>query len=94
MLYQWALPRTNPAYANVKFRGRVEYKCRFALIDPAEVDSEFVARVADLMRAICGPDPPRKSPTFKECQFCPLTAEDCADRVDSDVTYAGATDAF
>jgi hypothetical protein len=72
----------------------VEYKCRYALIDPAEVGSEFVGRLADLMKVICGPDPPRKAPSYRECQYCPLTLDDCADRVDSEVAYAGVTEEF
>ena len=93
-LYMWALPLANPAYAGVTFRGRVEYKCRFAIIDPGEVDAAFVARAADLLKVICGPDPPRKTPSYRECQNCPLTPDDCADRVETEVVYAGVTEEF
>lgn len=94
MLYAWALPRANPAFAGVKFRGRVEYKCRFGIIEAEEVDTAFAVRVADLMREVCGPDPPRKSPSFKECRYCPLTPDDCLDRVEKEVVYAGVTEEF
>lgn len=94
MLYLWGLPLANPAYAQIRFRGRVEYKCRFGIIEPEEVDAAFTARLADLMRVVCGPNAPRKSPSFRECQFCPLTRDDCLDRVESDVAFAGATDEF
>lgn len=94
MLYQWALPLTNPAYAKVKFRGRVEYKCRFGVIEPEEVDAAFAARVAELMREVCGPDPPRKSPSYRECSYCSLTPDDCSDRVETEVVHAGVTSEF
>lgn len=93
-LYMWALPKANPLYAGVRFRGRVEYKCRFGIIESEEVDSAFVARVAEMMREVCGPDPPRKSPSFRECQFCPLTPDDCVDRVETEAVYAGVTEEF
>ena len=94
MLYMWALQRTNPAYAGVWFRGRVEYKCRFGIIEPEEVNAAFAGRVAELMKEVCGPDPPRKAPSFKECQFCPLTPDDYADRVEAEMVYAGVTEEF
>jgi hypothetical protein len=93
-LYLWALPLANPAYAGVKFRGRVEYKTRYGLIEPSEVDAAFVARVAELMKVVCGATEPRKAPSFGECRGCPLTPEDCADRVDTETVLAGVTDEF
>ena len=94
MLYMWALQRTNPAYEGVRFRGRVEYKCRFGIIEPEEVDAAFAGRVADLMKEVCGPYPPHKAPSYKECQFCPLTPDDCGDRVETEMVYAGVTEEF
>jgi len=93
-LYMWALPKANPVYAGVRFRGRVEYKCRYGLVAAEEVDAEFAARVADLMREVCGTDPPRKSPSFRECQFCPLTPDDCLDRIETEAVLVGVTDEF
>lgn len=33
-LYLWALPKANPVYARTRFRGRIEYKCRFGIVEP------------------------------------------------------------
>lgn len=93
MLYMWAL-RRNPAYAGVRLSGRVQYKARYNLIAPEEVDVLFSARVAEMMKEVCGDAEPRKAPNFKECEFCPLTSEDCPDRVESEVVYAGVTEEF
>lgn len=93
-LYIWALKKANPAYAGVRFRGRVEYMASYNLIDSEEVDAVFATRVAELMKVICGPDEPPKSPSFGECRCCPLTREDCADRVETEAVLAGVTDEF
>lgn len=94
MLYMWALKKANPVFAGVRFKGRVEYLSRYNLIDSEEVDGTFVALVADTMKLICGPDAPRKAPSFEECRCCPLTREDCADRVEAEAVLAGVTDEF
>lgn len=94
LLYMWALKKANPAYANVRFKGRVEYMARYNLIDTEEVDAAFATQVAELMKLICGPDEPRKAPSFGECRCCPLTREDCADRVETEEILAGVTDEF
>ncbi len=94
MLYMWALARANPAYAGVRLRGRVEYNTRHALIPAEEVDAAFVARVGGLLREVCGPAAPRKAPSGQECGCCPLTPEDCGDRLEEDMAYAGVTDEF
>jgi hypothetical protein len=95
LLYLWALPRANPAYAGVRFRGRVKYPGgRHSLIEAEEVDAAFAARVADLMKVVCGPVEPRKAQSYKECQCCPLTREDCADRMETEAPAAGVTDEF
>lgn len=94
MLYMWSLKRTNPAYAGVRFRGRVEYTARYGLIDANEVDAAFVTRVADLMREVCGPHEPHKAPSFGECQYCPLTPDDCGDRVETEAVYAAMIEEF
>lgn len=94
MLYMWALPLANPAYVGVKFQGRVEYTSRYNLIAADEVDPAFGGRVAELMRAVCGPIEPRKTPSYKECRCCPLTPEDCADRIETEAVAVGVTDEF
>jgi len=95
MLYMWALPKVNPAYANVRFRGRVEYKCRHVIIEAEEVDAAFAAQVGALMREVCATDEPRKAPSFREClYYCPLTPDDCVDRVEKELVAAGVTDEF
>ncbi len=94
MLYMWALPKTNPAFEGVTFEGKVVYKCGYNIIKPDEIDTTFVKRVGELMKEVCGEGEPHKAPSFKECQFCPVTPEDCVERVEKEKVLEGETDEF
>lgn len=94
MIYMWALPKTNPAFAGLRFDGQVIYKTGHSVILAEEVDAVFIKRVGDLMTEVCREVEPSKAPSFGECRSCPLTPEDCADRVESAVVYQGETDEF
>jgi hypothetical protein len=37
---------------------------------------------------------PHKTPSYGECQHCPVTPEDCGDRVQTEKAYQGETDEF
>lgn len=94
MIYMWALPKTNPAFADVTFDGMVVYKTGYSLITADEIDEVFVRRVGELMKEVCGEAEPHKAPSFNECQHCPITHEDCADKVEAKKAYQGETDEF
>jgi hypothetical protein len=94
MIYMWAFPKTIPAFAGVKLHGKVVYKLGTSIITPEEVDAAFIKKVVELMKVICGETPPRKAPSFTECQHCPITPEDCADRAGTVKVYEGQTDEF
>jgi hypothetical protein len=94
MLYMWALPKTNPAFAGVTFDGKVIYKSGFTVVSAGEIDEVFVRRVGELMKEICGDREPHKAPSYGECLHCPLTPEDCSDRVTTEKAYTGETDEF
>jgi hypothetical protein len=94
MLYMWALPRTNPAFSPLTFDGKGIYKSGYTTITADETDEAFVGRVGELMREICGGQEPLKAPSYGECQHCPLTPEDCEDRVLTEKAYHGETDGF
>ncbi len=93
-IYMWALPKTIPAFKDVKFHGKVIYKSGYSIIPPEEVDTIFVKRLADLMKEVCGEAEPRKAPSYAECLHCPITAEDCVDRAGAVKVYEGQTDEF
>lgn len=94
MLYMWALPQTNPAFAGVRFDGRIVYKSGYSIVLADEVDASFIKKVGELMRVVCAEEEPRKAPSFRECQFCPICADDCPDRIKAVKVYEGKTDEF
>lgn len=94
MLYMWALPQTNPAFSGVRFDGRIVYKAGYSIVPADEVDAPFVKQVGELMRVVCGNEEPRKAPSFRECKFCPISSDDCPERIDAAKVYEGQTDEF
>ncbi|MBY0515234.1 MAG: PD-(D/E)XK nuclease family protein [Gemmataceae bacterium] len=94
MVYMWALPKTNPAFEGIAFEGKVVYRTGYNIIRADEITPEFVKRVGDLLKEVCGDAEPHKAPSFAECQFCPVTREDCPERVETEKVYAGETDEF
>lgn len=94
MVYMWALGKTNPAFEGVRFEGKVVYKSCYNIVTPDEIDGMFARRVGELMKEVCGSAPPHKAPSFGECQYCPVTREDCVDRVNTVQVYQGETDEF
>lgn len=94
MIYMWALPLTNPAFADVAFEGKVIYRTGYNLIRPEEIDEKFVKAVGELMRMVCGEEEPHKAPSFAECQNCPITPEDCGDRAEAAKFHQGETVEF
>jgi hypothetical protein len=82
MIYMWALPKAVSKYRDVKFTGMLIYKDNpTKTIEPGRVDSEFIKNLATLIRRIAGDEPCRKVPSIFECGFCPITDDDCGDRV-------------
>lgn len=94
MIYMWAMVKTNPEFAQIRFDGKVVYKTCYNIILSDEVDEQFGKRVGELMKEVCGIKEPHKAPSYSECQFCPVTAEDCPDRVEESQVYVGETDEF
>jgi hypothetical protein len=94
MIYMWALPIAIPAFKDVTFHGKVMYGTGYNIIRPEQIDTDFIKMVSGLMKKICGDEEPHKAPSFKECQHCPITAEDCTSRIGKANVYEGVTEEF
>ena len=92
MLYMYALPRLGGLMYGRTFDGRVVYKDHSIDIPAAQVDAEFVKRIGAQMHTLASPVAPRRRPSFLECRFCPITVEDCPDRVDDEPRVEATTD--
>jgi hypothetical protein len=81
MVFMWALPRTNPAFAGVTFAGKVVYRTGDTVFEAGEIDSAFVQQLGELLREICGDRVSHKAPNCGECRYGPGTPKDCGDRM-------------
>ena len=83
MIYMYALAR-DPRYRGMPLDGRLVYGDGAEVSVPAgSLDSEFVASLHDLLRRVTGSEPAERVPSSRECAWCPLTIDDCPDRIDA-----------
>jgi len=82
MIYMYALPLALPQFKDVSFDGKVVYQNgQEVFIESSKVDSGFREKLGDLIKELSSEEPAIKTPSFNECQFCPLTSEACPDKV-------------
>ena len=94
MIYMWAIPLVRTKFKGKKFDGKVQYANNFQIIMADEVDRTFIKNVGELMKEVCSDKPPSSVPSFAECRYCPITPEDCSERVEVEDKYVGETDEF
>ena len=86
MLYMYALPRAMPECRNARIAGKIIYGDRIQRVPQGGIDQRFVRNLGTLIRRIAAPEPPPTAPSARECRFCDITADDCPDRVDFDLS--------
>ena len=94
MLYMYAVPRAIGKHRDVVFDGQVAYTDHVVDIPASAVDDSFVERLSQLIVRLASETPPRRVPSAGECRFCPITAADCPEREDTDVSEEGVTSDF
>ena len=83
-LCMFLLPRSN----NGRWRGSQPSGCVLypdgsgKHIEADEIDAGFIESVAVAMRQLASDEPAPRVPSAAECGRCPLTAEECSDRVE------------
>ena len=90
MLYLFALPlvghRAVPAGSVL--RGEVQYRVRSIPIAPTDFTLAMRDRLIATLNRIGQPDPPAKTPSFRECALCSIPKSECAERVDTEPAIA------
>lgn len=80
MIYMWALPRIDKAYAGRTITGRLVYK-DFEVDVPAEaIDEVFERRLMELLQRLASNEAPEALPGPNECRFCKLSSRECSNR--------------
>ena len=83
-IYMYLLPKSKIArWKGKRFEGVVVYADGSERrISADSVDDAFVSRLAEFMRKMTSPMPPRRVPSLAECGWCELTKADCSDRME------------
>lgn len=82
MIYMLVLPCVRPGLSSRHIRGMIQYPDGEILIPAEALDPAFRTAFRSVMHTVGGPTPPAPSPTAHECAFCPITSDDCPDRVE------------
>lgn len=82
MIYLYALAR-DPRYSGMQMEGRLVYGDGAEVsIPPGSLDKDFTDGLHDLLRRVAGSNPAERVPSDRECAWCPLTSDDCPDRIE------------
>lgn len=82
LLYMLVLPRTHAGCGGKAIRGEVEYKERVVDVGSNKLTQGIKDLIRGVMGSVGGAQPPMRTPSFAECQFCDLTRADCSERVE------------
>lgn len=94
-LYLMILPLTHDACkAPARLVGEVRYRDHSLWIQPEEFTADIRAKIAEQIRETGGALPPRRVPSFRECQFCDISSTDCKDRIQKSTEMAVAHELF
>ena len=91
MIYQYAIPRALPQYRLTSLAGEVVYPTHTARVPRGALPDQFVHNLGSTIRRLAADQPPARIPSRPECRFCDITAADCPDRVDDDLSPVQAS---
>jgi len=95
MIYLLSLPYARKPYSSLPLHGRVVYRGDAVDVPADCVDDGFREHFRTVMSIIGGPAPALRVPSPRECRFCDISADDCAERVDTEPEEPqGAVDLF
>ena len=81
LIYQYAVPRALTQYNGIEFTGQLVYPDTRVSVPDSSTGGEFVRNLGALIRRLANDTPPRRVPSFAECQFCDITSAECPERV-------------
>ena len=77
----FGLDRSVPAWKNILLKGRVIYSDHVVDIPADAISPEFIKEMGSLIRRVADEKPALVVPSGPECGFCPITLEDCPQRI-------------
>ena len=87
MIYLYAMPESaGPQYRLARLAGEVVYPTHTVRVPKGALPDQFIHNLVSLIRRLAADQPPARIPSRQECRFCDITAADCPDRVDVDLS--------
>ena len=81
LMYMYALEKHDSRFRDVSVEGRIIYSDHDVFIPAGSVTEKFASSLGSLMRRLSSDIPAVKVPSEQECAFCPITTEDCEERI-------------
>ena len=81
--YIFALRRQD-RFKGITLSGELNYRDHDLPIPAESVDKKFQMRLFVVLGVLTSDDEPKKTPSFLECRFCPISQTECPDRVMED----------
>ena len=81
MLYMYGLGRYVTAWGDITLKWRVVYSDHVVDIPADAISPEFIEDMGSLIRRMADEKPALVVPSRTECGFCPITLEDCPQRI-------------
>ena len=93
MIYMYLFPLARPELQGLKVKGLLVYGDHEEVLEPEEVDREFVQTLQGLIKRLANTrEPAVKVPAWSECQFCDISAIYCTERVEQPDRAVGTMD--
>ena len=90
MIYMYLFPLARPELQGLKVKGLLVYGDHEEVLEPEEVDREFVQTLQGLIKRLANTrEPSVKVPAWSECQFCDIY---CTERVEQPAREVGTMD--
>ncbi len=81
MLYMCRLGRYVTAWGDITLKGRVIYNDHVVDVPAYAISPEFIEQLGSLIRRMADEKTALLAPSSTECGFCPISLEDCPQRV-------------
>lgn len=94
LVYLQMLPLTHDAVKGCRLTGELQYTDGSVEIRPEELTPAVRDRIVGEIKRAGAVDPPERVPSYKECLFCDITAENCPDRIEKKRTATAAKGLF
>ena len=81
LMYMYALGKHDSRFRDLSVEGMIVYSDHDVGIPAGAVTEKFISNLGRLMKRLSDNVPAGKVPSDQECSFCPITKDDCAEKI-------------